>query len=1110
MTAFMAAGGTGCRSAPSGPIQSAASVAQIQKLTPQQVSAGVQAHLRGVVTYASANEDVCFVQDATGGIRIQLRQGQMVADVGKEMDIWGTVVSAGEAPSLTSSRMDLLSDARLPDAEALDPPAGKPDHRLYRRVSVTGVVQSVMDAHSDVTVLRIRTGNAVVRVKALSPSFSDSESLVDAEIRIKGVLVTAPRTGDADGTLVWAPALADAVTLKPASPPGASPPITIAALRGLKEQQLPAHRVRVRGRFEAAGPTGRWFADGGGRMRVLVGPAGLPQSGGTQEVAGFATMRDGDVVLENAVAAASAAVGGKLPVLDTARAIHMLSASEASRKYPVRLRAVVTYSSSFNGNLFVQDHTDGMYVSLDDTEGSVLQPGDWIEVTGTTTPGQFAPSVKSGHFRILGRASLPAPDRNEIEAVFQGQRDCRWIELPGVIQSLTAGARDAMAQVLCGTHRLRAFIHGPTGELAALVNAEVKLRGVTGALYNNRRQMLGVVLYVPGREYIQVEQPAPADPFDLPLRTAQTLLQYQSGAAMGHRVRLRGTVTAAELSGPTVVRDATGPVIVKDHSEARLKPGDVAEVVGFPIAGSYSPLLTGATIRKVGCGKVPVPRTLGAAQLLDGSYDGELVQVEGLLNDRIMRADRLEFLLRSGHTQFTAVLRARTVPNIPKEGAQLRVAGIYSLQVDDSRVGVEPRSFEIRMRSPADLTILKQPPWLTFEHLLPIFLIAVTIAGVALLWASRLRRRLNAQTGSLVQKTAQLEKEHQQTTRALCRAREAEVMEQAHKHVLELVARDEDLDSVLTRLAQAVEERCMGVSCSIQLRLPGGRRVSASPSLARGWRHALANIEIEDFCGEGVHPLSSLARAPAWQAIADPRTADRIQRVCLAPIERESRVIGAVIAFLAGELALRRSERDFLISASKLAALAVERRALYDQLSYQALHDELTGLENRAAILARLSREIHTAAATRSLLGVIFIDLDNFKGTNDRLGHAAGDEVLREVARRMTAGVRRSDAIARLGGDEFVVVLPGIEQRVNACRIAAQLVASLSRPITFGGQTLSAGASSGVSLYPEDGEDAESLLRAADTRMYEEKTSQRRNSGAEIADRLDAETPVAR
>jgi diguanylate cyclase (GGDEF)-like protein len=707
----------------------------------------------------------------------------------------------------------------------------------------------------------------------------------------------------------------------------------------------------------------------------------------------------------------------------------------------------------------------------------------------------------------MGRGSLPAPAAGGFETAFEGHRDCRWIELSGVMQSVVQGSHEAVAQVVYGAHRYQARILAPVEALARFVNADVKLRGVVGALFNDRRQMLGIVLYVPGADYIQVERPAPADLFGIPLQSVENILQFSPGAAAGHRVRLRGVITAAEPGGAAWIEDATGAIGIRDHGEEQVAVGDIADVVGFPAPGAYSPILTNAKIRRVGGAKVPAPAPFTAAQLLDGGHDGRLVQVEGVLVDRTFSAGRLVLLLKSGHNQFTASLEARSISRMPEPGALLRVAGICSTLVDDSRESVAPRSFEIRMRSPQDLTILKQPPWLTFERLLPLFLITLAIAAVALSWASRLRRRLQAQANTLVQKTVQLEKEHHAATRALRRAQEAEVMEQAHKNVLELVARDEDLNGVLMQLAQAVEEHCPGVSCAIQLRLPEGQRLGASPSLPRDWQLALAKVEIEEFAATGVHPLAGLSAAAAWREVAD-APAGRLQRVCVAPIERELRVIGVVLAFPAGEIVLRRSQLDFLTSASQLAALAVERRVLYDQLSHQAQHDELTGLENRAALMARLAREIGLAAAAGRLLGVIYIDLDNFKHVNDTLGHAAGDAVLKEVAQRMHAGVRCSDTLARLGGDEFVVVLPNLGHRADAQRIASQLVASLAEPIPFSGQALVIGASAGTAIYPLDGNDPDALLTAADHRMYHEKSFRHYTGPAETAPRGSKESQM--
>jgi diguanylate cyclase (GGDEF)-like protein len=159
-----------------------------------------------------------------------------------------------------------------------------------------------------------------------------------------------------------------------------------------------------------------------------------------------------------------------------------------------------------------------------------------------------------------------------------------------------------------------------------------------------------------------------------------------------------------------------------------------------------------------------------------------------------------------------------------------------------------------------------------------------------------------------------------------------------------------------------------------------------------------------------------------------------------------------------------------------------------DVLQHKATHDELTGLLNRAAIVELLRRELARAPRENSFCGVLLADLDHFKTVNDTWGHAAGDEVLREAALRLTAGVREYDAVGRYGGEEFLVVLPGCD--ANALRVRAEhvLAAFRDRPFVAVAQslqvTLSIGAASSAD-WPESTPD--SLVRTADGSLYQAK-----------------------
>ncbi|PEQ13279.1 hypothetical protein B2G71_07530 [Novosphingobium sp. PC22D] len=164
-----------------------------------------------------------------------------------------------------------------------------------------------------------------------------------------------------------------------------------------------------------------------------------------------------------------------------------------------------------------------------------------------------------------------------------------------------------------------------------------------------------------------------------------------------------------------------------------------------------------------------------------------------------------------------------------------------------------------------------------------------------------------------------------------------------------------------------------------------------------------------------------------------------------------------------------------------------ERHTAEERVRTMALTDALTGLANRPVFTARLSETLE-ACDKGEVCGVLFIDLDSFKATNDTFGHAAGDEVLRQTAERIAALARPGDTAARLGGDEFALLVTSAETAHDLVSRAEALVSALSRPMHVDGKTMPGGASVGVALGPRDGANGESLLRAADLALYEAKS----------------------
>jgi diguanylate cyclase (GGDEF)-like protein/PAS domain S-box-containing protein len=164
-----------------------------------------------------------------------------------------------------------------------------------------------------------------------------------------------------------------------------------------------------------------------------------------------------------------------------------------------------------------------------------------------------------------------------------------------------------------------------------------------------------------------------------------------------------------------------------------------------------------------------------------------------------------------------------------------------------------------------------------------------------------------------------------------------------------------------------------------------------------------------------------------------------------------------------------------------------ERRQVQERIAHLAAHDSLTGIPNRATAMTRLDLAIAAAQAQGSRVGLIRLDLDRFKMVNDTHGHAAGDALLAEVARRLQAGLRAGDTTARVGGDEFVAILPGIAGREALAAAADRLLAAVEGSFAWNGQRLDISLSGGAALFPDDAEDAETLLAVADTTLYRAK-----------------------
>jgi diguanylate cyclase (GGDEF)-like protein len=224
---------------------------------------------------------------------------------------------------------------------------------------------------------------------------------------------------------------------------------------------------------------------------------------------------------------------------------------------------------------------------------------------------------------------------------------------------------------------------------------------------------------------------------------------------------------------------------------------------------------------------------------------------------------------------------------------------------------------------------------------------------------------------------------------------------------------------------------------------------------------------------------------------------DTVLRICAADPQMPVIVLTGLEDDVLALAAVHAGAQDYLVKGqvdgmgiARAIRYAVERKRLEERLLYQATHDALTGLPNRRLFQDRMAHAIErarrdgTGGNKKWAMAVVLLDLDNFKFVNDTLGHAQGDLLLQAVAERLQKSIRKADTLARMGGDEFTLIFENVTGTEDAKFLAQKIQSVFSQPFQPGDHILEVTASIGISLYPCDGEEGESLLKYADIAMY--------------------------
>ena len=752
--------------------------------------------------------------------------------------------------------------------------------------------------------------------------------------------------------------------------------------------------------------------------------------------------------------------------LTTVLLVRMFKPDALPMAAPIHLHAVVTYYDSVGPNLFVQDATGGVWVDLRASKVAPPRVGQMLDLTGVVGAG-FSPYVANPRWKELGSSPLPKPAHISFEQASTGSFDSQWVEMEGVVRSFVQQVEGNVLVIDVATPTGAFKVRVPDYHAAfpmELVDAKVRFRGVDGSAFNRRNQLVAIHLMMPGMEFLDVIEGAPADPFAIATTPVEKIGGFSPQLSDLHRVKVRGVITARFAGRGFFLKDETGGVYAESQDGTPASPGQEVEVIGFPAKGDYSAVLKSAGIRELSKHEVLVPSRIDGVGALKGLYDARLVTITGTLQAVNPLPKSYSLLLRSDdQVNFIAIFGVHSGSNpAPAIGSKLDLTGICSVKTDENG---SPSAFQVVLRSPDDIKLLASPPWLTSEHAAFILTSILVLTAAVFGWVIILRRRVRNQTELI---KTRLENEV--------------VLEERYRRIFE-----RNLTGLYVAGSDGEIIDC-NQTCARILGYPSRDALLENRQEARLITEQFHQHLHEDLVGDTNQIRNAERRF---------QRRDRSWRWALINIRLVSHADGAHASFEAGLVDI------------------TDRKTAEEQVHYLAYYDSLTGLPNRSLLKDRLAIALPSARRHKEKVAILFLDLDRFKIINDSMGHSYGDLLLKEVSERLRKVARKEDTVTRVGGDEFLIVLTSIKDADDAAIAAERIAKEMENEFVIHGQTFNVSCSIGISMFPEHGCDDETLIKNADAAMYCAKDSGRstfrfftEDMNADVVERLKIENDL--
>jgi signal transduction histidine kinase/CheY-like chemotaxis protein len=453
-------------------------------------------------------------------------------------------------------------------------------------------------------------------------------------------------------------------------------------------------------------------------------------------------------------------------IIDSVGQIRNLTQEDAARNLPVKVTGTVTWAHPGEDYFYLQDINDGVRVNLPRGRMDLPALVKYLTIEGVTAGGPSGPVVMANRYEDLGAMSPPPARSVTFDQAIMGTENGQWVEMRGFLRSMVSSGDSRSI-----------YVTTPSGEFVGRMNSSVpfvanpgsliRVKGVCLATAGADGKSTVMTLLVPFLHNITIDEDAPIDPYDLPLRSMRELGRLSAGQNL-MRVRVSGVVIKVVPGEFVYLQDDRAGVLLFTRAATPVAPGDTVEAVGILGREGFRAVVREAVYHKLGSGVDPTPLQLAEPSRFTAALDGRLVNVRGTLIDALRQPQHTQLTIQSGNTLFEAVLdhpAGAVAPDGCRLGAMLEITGVCRAVFDDAR---QLRGFQLQLRSWSDVAVVHGPRLWTVQRALAVASILGIAALLGVAWVLALRRRVHQQTEQIrgqMERQARLEAELQRAAR---------------------------------------------------------------------------------------------------------------------------------------------------------------------------------------------------------------------------------------------------------------------------------------------------------------------------------------------------------